>query len=139
MESIEKIFEIIEKLVGTPLYLLMGIGMMVFFVYYFWKVAPARYAAFENLVKDNTRQSATTEKLVIQYEKTLENSNRVIENNTAALKSTQSMLELFNSKIDTAIQKEEEIHRSTNDLNDKINDFHITVAVMKEKLEQIEK
>ena len=105
MKEVETVFDVIDKLIGTPLYLLMCIGLIVFFVYYFWKVAPARYKAFEDLIRDNAKQTSEIEKITSQYEK----SNRFIENNTAALKSTQSMLELFNSKIDTNILKTDEI------------------------------
>ena len=136
MKEVETVFDVIDKLIGTPLYLLMCIGLIVFFVYYFWKVAPARYKAFEDLIRDNAKQTSEIEKISSQYEKALENSNRVIENNTAALKSTQSMLELFNSKIDTNILKTDEISRITTDFSDKINDLNVAIAVTSEQIKK---
>lgn len=139
MSEVEKILQLMEKMVGTPLYLLVCIGTLIFFVYYFWKVAPARYEAFENLVKDNTEQRINGEKLTEQYERALENSNRVIENNTAALKSNQAMLELFNSKIDTNTEKINECIVSAKDFNDKVDDMHLSVVKIDAKLEQLTK
>lgn len=41
--------ETMEFLVGTPLYLLVSVGFLVFVVYYFWKVAPKRYEDYRQL------------------------------------------------------------------------------------------
>ena len=35
MKDVEGFFNIVDKLVGTPLYLIMCIGLIIFFVYYF--------------------------------------------------------------------------------------------------------
>lgn len=137
MTDVEGVFTVVEKLVGTPLYLLMSVGCIVFFVYYFAKVAPARYKAFENLIKDNTKQTISLEKLSEKYDKALENSNRVIENNTAALKSTQSMLELCNAKIDANTKKVQEVDMSAKDFNDKMDDLHVTIAKIDVKVEKL--
>lgn len=133
MKDIEGFVGIVDKLVGTPLYLIMCIGLIVFFVYYFWKVAPARYKAFEDLIRDNSKQTAEIAKITSQYEKSLDNSNKVIENNTAALKSTQAMLELLNSKVDEAISTEKNLGRKVEDCGDKLTDMHIAVAEMSGK------
>ena len=65
MKDVEGFFNIVDKLVGTPLYLIMCIGLIIFFVYYFWKVAPSRYKAFEDLIRDNSRQTAEISKITI--------------------------------------------------------------------------
>lgn len=134
MKDVEGFFNIVDKLVGTPLYLIMCIGLIIFFVYYFWKVAPSRYKAFEDLIRDNSRQTAEISKITSQYEKSLGNSNKVIENNTAALKSTQAMLELLNSKVDEAVDSEKDVSRKLGDCSDKLTDMHITLANMNGKL-----
>lgn len=134
MKDVEDFFNIVDKLVGTPLYLIMCIGLIIFFVYYFLKVAPSRYKAFEDLIRDNSKQTAEISKITAQYEKTLDNSNKVIENNTAALKSTQAMLELLNSKTDEAISTEESLGRKIDDCGDKLTDMHIAIAEMSGKL-----
>lgn len=134
MKDVEEFFNIVDKLVGTPLYLIMCIGLIIFFVYYFWKVAPSRYKAFEDLIRDNSRQTAEISKIASQYEKSLDNSNKVIENNTAALKSTQAMLELLNSKVDEAVDSEKDVSRKLGDCSDKLTDMHITLANMNGKL-----
>ena len=135
MSEVESVLGIIDQLIGTPLYLLMCLGTIVFFVYYFWKVAPARYKAFEELIRDNAAQSTEIAKLTTQYEKTLENSNKVIENNTAALKSTQSMLELVNSKVEEAIALGKDLTTKAEDNKDKLNDLHIAIVKMHGKLD----
>lgn len=134
MKDVEGFFNIVDRLVGTPLYLIMCIGLIIFFVYYFWKVAPSRYKAFEDLIKDNSKQATEIFKIASQYEKSLDNSNKVIENNTAALKSTQAMLELLNSKVDEAIDSEKDVSRKLGDYSDKLTDMHITLAGMNGKL-----
>lgn len=134
MKDVEGFFNIVDKLVGTPLYLIMCIGLIIFFVYYFWKVAPSRYKAFEDLIRDNSRQTAEISKITSQYEKSLDNSNKVIENNTAALKSTQAMLELLNSKVDEAVDSEKDVSRKLGDCSDKLTDMHIILAGMNGKL-----
>ena len=134
MKDVEGFFNIVDKLVGTPLYLIMCIGLIIFFVYYFWKVAPSRYKAFEDLIRDNSRQTAEISKITSQYEKSLDNSNKVIENNTAALKSTQAMLELLNSKVDEAVDSEKDVSRKLGDYSDKLTDMHITLVGMNGKL-----
>lgn len=134
MKDVEGFFNIVDKLVGTPLYLIMCIGLIIFFVYYFWKVAPSRYKAFEDLIRDNSRQTVEISKITSQYEKSLDNSNKVIENNTAALKSTQAMLELLNSKVDEAVDSEKDVSRKLGDCSDKLTDMHITLANMNGKL-----
>ena len=134
MKDVEDFFNIVDKLVGTPLYLIMCIGLIVFFVYYFWKVAPSRYKAFEDLIRDNSKQTAEISKITAQYEKTLDNSNKVIENNTAALKSTQAMLELLNSKVDEAVNTEKSLGREIDNCGDKLTDMHIAIAEMSGKL-----
>ena len=134
MKDVEGFFDIVDKLVGTPLYLIMCIGLIIFFVYYFWKVAPSRYKAFEDLIRDNSRQTEEISKITSQYEKSLDNSNKVIENNTAALKSTQAMLELLNSKVDEAVDSEKDVSRKLDDCSDKLTDMHITLAGMNGKL-----
>lgn len=134
MKDVEGFFNIVDRLVGTPLYLIMCIGLIIFFVYYFWKVAPSRYKAFEDLIKDNSKQATEISKIASQYEKSLDNSNKVIENNTAALKSTQAMLELLNSKVDEAIDSEKDVSRKLGDYSDKLTDMHITLASMNGKL-----
>lgn len=135
MGEVTDVFGVIDKLIGTPLYLLMCIGTIVFFVYYFWKVAPSRYKAFEGLIKDNAAQSIEVTKLTNQYEKMLENSNRVIENNTAALKSTQAMLELVDSKIEESITLGKDLATKADDNKDKLNDLHIAIVKMHGKLD----
>lgn len=134
MKDVEGFFNTVDKLVGTPLYLIMCIGLIIFFVYYFWKVAPSRYKAFEDLIRDSSRQTAEISKITSQYEKSLDNSNKVIENNTAALKSTQAMLELLNSKVDEAVDSEKDVSRKLGDCSDKLTDMHITLANMNGKL-----
>lgn len=134
MKDVEGFFNIVDRLVGTPLYLIMCIGLIIFFVYYFWKVAPSRYKAFENLIKDNSKQATEISKIANQYEKSLNNSNKVIENNTAALKSTQAMLELLNLKVDEAIDSEKDVSKKLGDYSDKLTDMYITLAGMNGKL-----
>lgn len=132
--EIDGFFSLIDKLIGTPLYLLICAIFMVLFVYYFLKVLPARNKAIESLIKDNAKQTGEIAKITAQYEKSLDNSNKVIENNTAALKSTQAMLELLNSKVDENILLEKDLARKIDDYEDKITDIHIELATIGGKI-----
>ena len=91
-----------NNFVDTPLNVLLSLSLVFFIFYYFLKIAPERYKRMINLIEKTSKQNSN-------YEKALENSNKVIENNTVTLKTIQSIIELFTHKVELEIEQNDEI------------------------------
>lgn len=120
--------ETMEFLVGTPLYLLVSVGFLVFVVYYFWKIAPKRYEDYRQLNAQSEKNNKMLETICQQYDKTLDSITRVIENNTAALQNTQAILQLTAERASSNIQEIAYLENKIDSLTDKVTEASITLA-----------
>ena len=126
----------LEFILGTPLQSLLSALFIGAIIYYFWKIAPQRFKAFEKLTQDQNQNTQLIAKIAQQYEKLVENSTKVIENNTAALESNQVILKLTTEKIQNVNNDLLKLSQDVKDLKKEAEDIKVFMVEINTKIEK---
>lgn len=140
-----EIVQAITVLIGTPLQSLLIVTALVVGIYWFIKERPKEEAAkiengksrdkvTQNLIDALNEQRIMVAQNVSSLDKLTEQNLRVIENNTAALQSTLTNVEIFAKTIADKMQQDENhmqfYKESQNEIIRMLHDIKVSLALL---------